>query len=955
MDKTMNIRRSTSHICVTIAFATMVPPALGQSPPSVDDADHWRITGQYPKAIDAYTQLLDDPDARIAAACGLATCCLETGRLKDARTALTDVQSDGQGSSAWHASMAAVLKPVGHYAEAIAHAQRAIDLNANNMPARYLLGRLYETVGRRDEAIKTYRYFDRLILKRLPRSAENLTAAASGFLRYSVLTGHPNLSNRTIHTLQELYQPAYERVDRTYWPARVAAADLLRSKSKRDLAEEDYQAALAINDNLATAHIGLGWLALGQWDFEKTDHQIALAKQRNPNAPDVFHLEAALRLTERRYQQAKTVALAALDINPNDIAALGYAAAAATALNEPQQVTDFQARAYAVSPAPAAFHQIVADTLSALRQYSESEKQFQLAIKADPTDPHPRTELGLMYMQWGDEASARVALAAAWQIDDFDARTFNTLGLLDKLAAFDKYETEHFTIKYDSEKDAVLPLCYADYLESIYEEICEDYDATLTTKTTIEFLPTHRMFGVRITGKPWIHTIGACTGSVIALDAPRRHAELKGPYNVANVLRHEFTHTVTLAVTRNRIAHWFTEGLAVLQEDQPRTPRWATLLAEAVRTDDLFTLQTIDWGFIRPKRHTDRQLAYAQSEWMCEYIIERFGYDAINRMLGGFSRKQSQKDVFQGVLGLDTQQFDDDFDKWATEQVAFWSVPIEPPADVDGLRAASRADESDPTIKGQLARAEFAHGNLDRALAAARAGLKLDENNKASLTALGEILLAMRSSMNDSPQRTKLDQELEPAMRRLVKIDDERPVAHSALASIELDRGNHDAAIHHLERLEQLVPGDPAAHKGLAGIYLAANDDRRALPHLLELARIEDRDADVPATIAAMYVKQHRTADARYWYQQSIYIDPFSVDTHLALADVCAQTAADRCTARQYQILATLQPSNLSHLEAAANAFHKLGDVTAARRYAVRAIRIDPTSPVRSLIPPTQP
>jgi len=949
MDQTMAMLRFIPCLCFAVALAAMGDEVPGQSPPSVDDANQWRVTGDYPKAIEAYTQLLADPEARIAAACGISACYLETGRYDDARSALTDVRSDGQNSSAWQARMAGVLEPIGQYAAAVEHARRAVEIDANNMPARFLLGRLYETIGRRDDALKTYRYFDRVMLKKLPRSAANLTALGSGFLRYSVLTGHPNLSNRTIHTLQEVYQPAYERVDRTYWPARIAAADLLRSKFKPDLATEDYQAALAINNKLAIAYIGLGWLALNRWDFEKTDQQIALAKQRNPHAPDAFHLEAALRLTERRYEQAKTAAVAALQINPNDVAALGYAAAAATALHEPERVVEFRDRAYEVTSSPAEFHQIVADTLAALRQYAESEKEFHVAIKADPTDPHPRTELGLMYMQWGDEAKARVALTASWQIDDFDARTFNTLDLLDKLAAFDTYETEHFTIRYDGKKDAVLPLCYADYLESIFDEICEDYDTVLTAKTTIEFLPTHRMFGVRITGKPWIHTVGACTGSVIALDAPRRHAELKGPYNVANVLRHEFTHTVTLSATGNRIAHWFTEGLAVLQEDQARPPRWITLLAEAVRGDDLFTLHNIDWGFIRPKRPNDRQLAYAQSEWMCEYIIERFGYDAVNRMLGAFGHQQSQAEVFQNVLGVDAQTFDGDFRQWATEQVVQWAVPLEAPVDIERLRLAARADDRNATIQGQLARAEMSHGDFDRALAAARAGLTLDENNKASLRALGEILLTIRSSLKDSSQKVELDQELEPAMRRLVTLNDKLPVAHRALASIELERGHREAAVEHLERLEQLVPGDPVVHKGLAGIYLAAGD-RRALPHLLELARTEDNDADVPATIAAMYVKQHRTADARYWYRQSIYIDPFSVSSHVALADLCTQAGDDRCAAKEYHILTTLAPNNMRYLEAAANAFHKLGDATAASRYATRAVQLDPTTSVRSLM-----
>ena len=76
------------------------------------------------------------------------------------------------------------------------------------------------------------------------------------------------------------------------------------------------------------------------------------------------------------------------------------------------------------------------------------------------------------------------------------------------------------------------------------------------------------------TGGPWLATVGASTGRVIAMDAPRKGEKASGPFNWAQVLRHEFTHTVTLGETDNRIAHWFTEGLAVQEEHSPLQWAW---------------------------------------------------------------------------------------------------------------------------------------------------------------------------------------------------------------------------------------------------------------------------------------------------------------------------------------------------------------------------------------------
>src|SRR5262249_58606263 len=113
----------------------------------------------------------------------------------------------------------------------------------------------------------------------------------------------------------------------------------------------------------------------------------------------------------------------------------------------------------------------------------------------------------------------------------------------------------------------------ADHMEKVHAEVCERYKVKLPRKTMIEVFAVHGNFSVRITGRPWIHTVGACTGPVIAIDAPRTGV-WPSPFNWAEVLRHEFTHTVTLAATGNRIPHWMTEGLAVHAETLPRS--WET-------------------------------------------------------------------------------------------------------------------------------------------------------------------------------------------------------------------------------------------------------------------------------------------------------------------------------------------------------------------------------------------
>jgi len=177
---------------------------------------------------------------------------------------------------------------------------------------------------------------------------------------------------------------------------------------------------------------------------------------------------------------------------------------------------------------------------------------------------------------------------------------------------------------------------------------------------------------------PHFITIAAATGDVIALTPPRRGADQANPFNWVNVLRHEYVHTVTLSQTKNRIPHWFTEACAVSQETTGRTWDTCRMLAHALtqprKNGGLFDYDQINWGFIRPQQPNDRSLAYAQSDWMLQFIAERWGHNAIVQLLERYREGVSDVAALQAVLNVDDKAFIKDFRAWATTQVAAWGL-----------------------------------------------------------------------------------------------------------------------------------------------------------------------------------------------------------------------------------------------------------------------------------------
>ena len=134
------------------------------------------------------------------------------------------------------------------------------------------------------------------------------------------------------------------------------------------------------------------------------------------------------------------------------------------------------------------------------------------------------------------------------------------------------------------------------------------------------------------------------------------------------MLRHEYTHTVTLGATDNRIQHWMTEGLAVYEERTPLRWEWVPMLYNAVKKHELFPIDKLTWSFVRPKRPIDRQLAYAESYWICKYIEETYGHETILKMLADFHNAEPQEMVFPKETHKSLPDFQKDFFEWCEDK-----------------------------------------------------------------------------------------------------------------------------------------------------------------------------------------------------------------------------------------------------------------------------------------------
>ena len=327
-----------------------------------------------------------------------------------------------------------------------------------------------------------------------------------------------------------------------------------------------------------------GLLSMSQFDFTGMDKAIAALRNVNPTSTDADLLAARNFMAQQAPEHALPLITGVLDRQPKNLEALGLLAACDALQLHDDQCAKVLAEVDSIDPHNASAYLEVAQALAGMRQYPRSAAMYEIAIKRAPWWSDAVTGLGLLYTQSGDEDMAHTVLNQAHDLDPFNLEATNYLRLLGMMDTYQhvKSSNGHFELIFDPRTDPVLQYYMLDYLESVHDQICATFRYEPKVSTLIEVFPTHEAFSVRTTGNSWIPTVGASTGRIIALVAPRP-GEKMGTFNWADVLRHEYTHTVTLGETDNRIQHWLTEGLAVWEEQMPMRWEWVPMLNYAMR------------------------------------------------------------------------------------------------------------------------------------------------------------------------------------------------------------------------------------------------------------------------------------------------------------------------------------------------------------------------------------
>ena len=455
-------------------------------------------------------------------------------------------------------------------------------------------------------------------------------------------------------------------------------------------------------------------------DLKEAEDKVERALKINPNLPEALRLRADLYFFVGDFTAAQRELEKAQKVNPRDEQTLARLAACLKGLRKDAEFDALVKDVEKFDPKPAAFWYELGEQTEVRRLFSETEKFFKKAADLRPTMPGPLNGLGLLYMRLGREREASDLLDKGFKADKFNIRVSNMRKVLKHLEKYDTLKTEHFELRYDGKSDGPLARYMGEQLEAIYAELADKFKYSPKGPILIEVFNSHMMFSGRVVALPDLHTVGACTGRMVAMASPHARG-IRHPFNWSRVLRHEIVHIFNLDQTDYQVPHWLTEGLAVQNEGFPRPQQWNALLLERVPAGDVMNLDNINLGFMRPKNAGDWHMAYCQSLLYVQHINKEYGDKAVGELLAAYKDGLDTGAAIRRVCKVSKDEFEKKYRAYLDDLVKKLAgkAPVKKPTFAE-LKKAYDNDKKNDDAAAALADALLARGDKTEARKAGR-------------------------------------------------------------------------------------------------------------------------------------------------------------------------------------------------------------------------------------------
>ena len=846
----MIMRRYTVLLAIVLAFCAFCVPSASSQIIDLSGITELR-KGDYENALKILTtRLASNPnDAVLQKA--LLRVYIETGKYSEAEAAAKKFLQKTPDSGGVRHELGETLAITGRYSEAIAEFERAAadskDSAGDKLESELRRAELLDLIGQQDRARSIYESFVKYYKDNDPENARELTLIARALVHLE-----------RYQDANDMYRAAIE-ADTGYLEAQLGASELFTEKYAYSDAATFLDDALRLNPNSARAFLDIARNKRFEGGDEITA-ALAKALSINPNFVEALALKAAISLDAGRLEEAGTDIEKAFKVNPRSLEAHSLKAAMLYL-----QDRDFEpqvAATLAIAPKYGDVYNTLSHYATITRRTEQAAQFARRATEIAPDLWDAHLNLGMALLRMGQMETGRAAVEKAFKGDPFNVWAKNTLDLLDSMRDFKETKHGAFIIKASAQESDVLAPYASNLLDEAAAKLTAKYKFTPKGPIVIEIFQNHEDFAVRTLGMPGLGALGVCFGSVVAQDSPS--AREAGEFNWGSTLWHEYTHVITLQMTDYRIPRWFSEGLSVYEERRARPgwgDDWNPMFVRAFMDKRWFKIADLDGGFMRPKRPEDLPIAYFQASQVVEFIVDRFGFDAILRMLAMYREKARTPDVLQQALKLTESDFDREF----TTYVEAKAKPLHQALSTQTNVVASLSKEevlkmlaTQDTFALRIRAAELlaADGDTQGAVTHYIRALELFPYVSGKGNPF-ESLAKLLEEKGDPAQAAKV-------LEGLVKSDENNLEALKTIARIRLALGERQQALDALQASFFISPFDYKLHTQAGELSVELKDYARALSEFqVALALAPPNIAEANYNVAAAYYALGRQPEAK--------------------------------------------------------------------------------------------
>ncbi|OWK40621.1 tetratricopeptide repeat protein [Fimbriiglobus ruber] len=855
--------------------------APGKKPPGpLAEARQRLLKGNYEEAREAYEEVATKKAAaKPGAAIGISRTFRAVGEYDKALAALDAAVKEFPDDPDVTAARADLLYDLGRWDDAAKAAEAVLAKHPDHLSAKWTQARVLRDIGKTDDADKLFRAIVRYYTARsnadndITDPDELLVVAAAG----AENARWHNLSRQFSFILNEVIKDALQ-FEPDLWPAEVMAGTMLLEKYNRPDAVEAFDKALKINPKCADALVGKGLAALQKFELKDVEQYADHALKINSRHTAALRLKADVYLIASDWAAAEKLFNKAREVNPRDSVTLGRLAAVYVLQRRTADFDKLVADVKAFDPRPGVFYYELGDCLEERKRYDKAEEYYKIAAELRPMLAGPRTGLAMLQLRLGHEKAARALLDKAIEADPFNVRVANSIKVMKHIDKYETITTPHYELRYDPTKDKILAEFVADYLEESHTELKRQFGYEPAGKILIEVFSTHEMFSGRTVGLPDLHTIGACTGRVVAMASPAAKGVRK-PFNWGRVIRHELTHVFNLAQTDFQCPHWLTEGLAVRNEEMARPVMWTTILRDHLASDELFTLDTVMLGFVRPKGPDEWTLAYCQSQLYVEYLVKTYGEACVGKLLTAFHDGADTGAAIRSACGVDKAAVETGYRAYIKEIVKPFQGKSakkkeEKPLTFEELTEAQEKDPDDPDLAARLADQLFRRNKASEARKLADAAIAKQKGH--ALASIVKSRLLSRAGDDDAAKVV-----LEDAL----KLNPDEPRILLALGHLYTDAKDYPKAAEVLEHGRKVSPLDGDWLEQLTRLYKTSGENDKLLDVLKEVVSHDPDELDGRIKLARVSLDVGKPDVAEKYAREAIQIDVNNEDARKVLIE----------------------------------------------------------------------